>query len=85
MMESQAWKSLDPFERGALVELYSLFNGKNNGYLFLSARELGRRCNMGKDKAAKCFHVLIERGFIRRRTDEPVHFTLTQCTVLDSD
>ena len=78
MMESDAWTSLDPFEARLLVELLSFHNGNNNGYLFLSVRMAAERCNMGKDKAAKCFKTLQERGFIRRRADEPEDYSLRE-------
>lgn len=74
MMETPAFKSLGPHEVRLLLELYSLYNGRNNGYLFLSTREAAKRCKMSKDKARECFRVLAERGFIRSRADEPKHY-----------
>ncbi len=84
MMDSQAFLSLDSFEVRLLLELYSLYNGANNGYLFLSIREASRRCNMSKDKAGKSFKVLQDKGFIRRRADEPINFILREarCWIL---
>ena len=78
MMISAAFKALDPFEVRVLLELYSLYNGRNNGYLFLSLREAAKRCKMGKNKAGDCFHRLTEFGFIRRRADEPENYNLRE-------
>ncbi len=78
LMQSEAWKSLDPHERAVLIELYSFYNGNNNGHLFLSVRMAADRCNMGKDKAGKCFKALEEKGFIRRRADEPEDYSLRE-------
>ena len=78
MMDSQAFLSLDSFEVRLLLELYSLYNGANNGYLFLSIREASRRCNMSKNKAGKSFKVLQDKGFIRRRADEPENYFLRE-------
>ena len=84
MYTSEAFRSLDPFEVRLLLELYCLFHGKNNGYLYLSVREAAKRCNMGKDKAAASFKILQDRGFIRSRADEPVNFVLREarCWIL---
>lgn len=78
MMKSDAFHALDPHEVRILVELYALYNGNNNGYLFLSCREAARRCNMGKNKASASFRRLIELGFIRRRADEPENYNLRE-------
>jgi hypothetical protein len=47
-----------------LLELKALYNGRNNGDLFLSVREAARRVGIGKTLAAKCFHDLLDRGFL---------------------
>ena len=63
--ESAAWRSLSPAARCVLIELKALYNGRNNGDLFLSVREAARRVGIGKTLAAKCFRDLIDRGFVR--------------------
>lgn len=80
MMRSAAFQALDPFETRVLLELYALYNGRNNGYLFLSHREAAKRCRMGKNKAGACLQRLTELGFIRRRADEPENFNLREAT-----
>lgn len=78
MMNSDAFRSLSPFEARLLLELYGLYNGRNNGYFFLSCREAARRCNMGKNTANRAFKALIDMGFIRRRADEPEQYNLRE-------
>ena len=79
-METDAFRALNPHETRVLLELYALYNGYNNGYLFLSCREAAQRCNMSKNTANKAFHRLIALGFIRRRADEPENYNLREAT-----
>ena len=39
LLESPAYRSLKPVARSTLVDLMALYNGANNGELFLSVRE----------------------------------------------
>ena len=71
LMDSPAYKDLGPHDVRLLVELYRLYNGYNNGDLFLSCREAARRCNMSKNTASKSFQRLTDRGFIHRRAHYP--------------
>jgi len=66
-MGTPAWRSLDPAGRALLVELYKLFNGTNNGALFLSVRDAAAALNVGKNTAARAFRDLVNRGFIRAK------------------
>ena len=47
LLDSVAYRSLNPVERSLLVELYNFYNGENNGKIFLSVRV-----------AAECLNVL---------------------------
>jgi DNA-binding transcriptional regulator YhcF (GntR family) len=47
--------------------LYDLYNGSNNGELFLSIRDAGKRLGVGKNTAHNAFRALESRGFIRAR------------------
>jgi len=67
MMQSPAWQSLSAGPRALLVELYTLYNGQNNGDLFLSTADAGKRLSVGKSTAHRWFLELEERGFIRAR------------------
>jgi hypothetical protein len=65
MMRGRAFDSLSFGAVRALIELYRLFNGENNGELFMSARELARRLHCGKSLAAELLAELHAKGFIR--------------------
>jgi hypothetical protein len=67
LLRSAAWHSLSLAARCALIELYDLFNGENNGQIFLGAREAAKRLGTGKDRALNALHQLEQRGFIRAR------------------
>ncbi len=69
-LTSPAYRSLSIGARALLVELKALYNGNNNGELFLSTREASRRLNRqnGRNQAARLFAELEDRGFIRARS-----------------
>lgn len=67
LLESPAWRSLNPCARAALIEFYSLYNGSNNGDIFLSVRHLAERLGINPRTASKALADLTERGFIRVR------------------
>lgn len=83
-METPAWRSLAKQARAVLIELYALYNGDNNGELFLSCREAASRCNINKDTASKAFRELEAKGFIQRRAKRPENWTLglARCWIL---
>lgn len=64
-LTSPAFRSLCTHARALLLELKALYNGINNGELFLSVREAARRLSVGKNLAERCFRQLQDRGFIR--------------------
>jgi hypothetical protein len=65
LLGSPAYRSLSPAARALLVELYDLYNGQNNGQIFLSHRDAARRLGVGKNLAGKALRELKNRGFIR--------------------
>lgn len=65
VMKSAAWKDLRPTARAMLVHLYSLFNGVNNGELFLSVRDAALGVNVTPNTALKALKELEAHGFIR--------------------
>ena len=65
LLESPAYYSLSHLGRSALVEMYYIYNGSNNGELFMSVRALGVRLDCHKDTANKALKELEEKGFIR--------------------
>ena len=64
-LESCAFRSLSPVARCVLLELKALYNGSNNGTLFLSAREAGRRVGVGRTNAWEALRELQDKGFLR--------------------
>jgi hypothetical protein len=64
LLKSAAWRALTPAERAVYLELAAIYNGANNGFLALSARDAAARCNINKDTATRCFRRLEELGFI---------------------
>lgn len=67
MMQSEAWRHLSLRARCLLIELYDLYNGANNGELFMSVRDAARRLAVSKNTAVRLFHELGDKGFIRAR------------------
>lgn len=65
LLNSPAYRSLKPGPRALLVELSALYNGTNNGDLFLSVREAARRLNVGPHTAGGYFKDLEDRDFIK--------------------
>lgn len=66
MLACPAYRSLSCYSRCLLTELKRLYNGHNNGDLYLSVRHAGYLIGAGKDTAAKALKELEERGFIRQ-------------------
>lgn len=64
MLDCEAWATMKPAPRALYLELKRLFNGSNNGTLFLSHRDAAKQLNIGRDTVAGYFSELTERGFI---------------------
>lgn len=67
MLRSAAWQALPLIARCLLVELYDLYDGQNNGELFMSVREAARRLGIAANTAGRMFRELETKGFIRVR------------------
>lgn len=65
LLDTPAWRTLPCPARALLIELYGLYDGGNNGALFLSVRDAAERLAASKTTAARSFDQLCERGFIR--------------------
>lgn len=65
MLRCTAYRSLTPNARCLLTELKRLYNGRNNGQLFLSIRIAAELLGVGKSTAQVAFKDLESRGFIR--------------------
>ena len=65
LLESAAYSSLTGNARSLLVELMMLFNGRNNGSLYLSVRDAAARIGVADLGAVgRAFDDLCEAGFI---------------------
>lgn len=65
ILSSNAYRALSPNDRSLLVELIMLFNGDNNGSLYLSVRDAAHRMGVADlSAAARSFDTLQSLGFI---------------------
>jgi hypothetical protein len=64
LIDSPAWRDLDPTARALYVELKRRFNGKNNGSIGYGIRQAADNLRVGKSTAARAFQSLKEHGFI---------------------
>ena len=55
MLRSEAWRHASLGAKCLLIELYDLYNGLNNGDLFMSVREAAARLRIGKNTANHLF------------------------------
>ena len=66
LLSSNAYRSLNPNCRALLVELSMLYNGSNNGSLYLSVRDATHRMGLADTSAAsRAFDELQKMGFIK--------------------
>jgi hypothetical protein len=85
MLRSPAWRSLAPVARCVFVELAAIYNGGNNGFLALSARDAAERTGCSKNTAslalkelrAKGFIELAQRGHFDRKSPHAAEYRLT--------
>lgn len=61
---SPAWRSLSPAERQIYWALKVRYNGKNNGRISMSSRELAAYANVSRNTAARAVKTLEEVGFV---------------------
>lgn len=63
-LKSPAWCSLDIYARGVYFELRRRYNGKNNGAITASVRELAQDINCSVKPVFRALQDLQDRGFI---------------------
>lgn len=63
-MKSPAWRSLDVYACRVYFELRRRYNGKNNGGITASVRELAKAINCSNRPIIRALQELQERGFI---------------------
>lgn len=65
LLRSNAYRSLSPNARSLLIELISMYNGDNNGSLYLSVRDAAARMGVADLSAAsRAFDDLRDMGFV---------------------
>lgn len=75
LLTSNAYRSLSPNARSLLVELTMLYNGDNNGSLYLGVRDAAHRLGLSDLTAAsRAFDDLMELGFLQMTQD--AHFSI---------
>lgn len=78
ILNSNAYRSLSPNARSLLVELVMLYNGENNGSLYLSVRDAAHRMGVADLTAAsRAFDDLVALGFLELAIE--AHFTVKAC------
>ena len=65
-LQSDSWQSISVGPRALYVELKRLFNGSNNGEIFLSHRDAAKALNCNRQTAGRYFQELEESGFIKQ-------------------
>jgi hypothetical protein len=65
VLKSPAWLCLSCQAKCLLIELMALYNGTNNGELYLSVREDAKLLNTGQHQAIDAFRELEDKGFLR--------------------
>lgn len=64
MLTSPVWESLSAQARAVLIQVAKRHNGRNNGTLGASVRDLATECRINKDTAARALGALIDAGFL---------------------
>jgi hypothetical protein len=81
ILNSNAYRSLSPNARSLLVELAMLYNGDNNGSLYLSVRDAAHRMGLADLTAAsRAFDELTRLGFIAMTQE--AHFSVKAAEAL---
>ena len=66
LLDSKAWLSLKPAPRALYVQLKRLYNGHNNGEIYLSHREASKLLNVHRNSISGYFQELQNHGFIKQ-------------------
>jgi hypothetical protein len=64
VVKSYAWRALKPTAAKILIEILSIYNGGNNGFLAMGARAAAECCGCSKVTAARALRELQHLGFI---------------------
>lgn len=64
LMQTAAWRSLDPVARAVYIDIAAKYDGSNNGKIAYAVRQGGEALNASKNTVALALERLQERGFI---------------------
>jgi hypothetical protein len=64
MLDSAAWRSLSAQDQATYLAIARLYNGRNNGSIGCSVRQIAARARINKDTACKCVERLADRELI---------------------
>lgn len=86
VMDTPAWRDLDPVARCAYVEVRRRYYGSNNGRIGISVRDLADLLGVSKDTAARAllslqahgFLVPMTRGSFNRKVRHSTEYRLTE-------
>ena len=75
LLISNAYRALKPLARALIIEISMLYNGKNNGSLYLSVRDAADRLGVSDHSSVtSAFDQLQELGFIE--ISKEAHFSV---------
>ncbi|MCC0007828.1 MAG: GntR family transcriptional regulator [Hyphomicrobiaceae bacterium] len=80
VLRCDAYRALRPVARAIYTELRRRFNGRNNGQISCSVRELAAELHGGKDTIRTALDDLIAKGFIKRAQKGSFNFKLRHAT-----
>ena len=64
LIMSPAWEGLSTQARAVLIQVAKRYNGRNNGTLGASVRDMATECRINKNTASKALGELIDAGFL---------------------
>ncbi len=76
LLRSDAYRSLKALPRAVYTELKRRFNGRNNGDISLSLREIVGELRCSKTSASNALKELVEKGLIRQNQPGSFHYKL---------
>ena len=74
LLKSSAWRSLSLPARCLLIEVWTRYNGQNNGEIAYSVREAAKALGVGKNTAHRAFQQLEANGFLKARRRGSFHW-----------
>jgi hypothetical protein len=74
LLQSDAYRSLKPIPRAVYTELRRRYNGRNNGEISCSVREIAAEVHCSKDSASAAFDELQAKGFIKQSRPASFHY-----------